>query len=108
MRAVRRGLGSALAVFLLLLLLPASLLAHMMSMSTGDLTVEGARAHYVLRMPDYEIAHVKDPERSLFEHLRFTGGGGPARLAAHACRSAPAEGSYICEADYEFPGEVDL
>ena len=28
---------------------------HVMSMSSGDLTVTGARAHYELRMPLYEI-----------------------------------------------------
>ena len=35
--------------------------AHVMSMSSGDLTVTGARARYELRMPLYEVAHIKDP-----------------------------------------------
>ena len=43
-----------------------------MSMSTGDVTVNGARARYELRMPIYEIAHIKTPETSLFEHVRFS------------------------------------
>lgn len=84
------------------LLMPAY--AHMLSMSTGDIRVEGSRAHYELRMPVYEIAHVKDPEHALLRHIRFTGGGGEARRVSGSCRR---EDSYICEADYEFPSAVD-
>jgi hypothetical protein len=36
----------------------------MVSMSTGDLKVEGNHASYELRMPMYEIAHVRKPERT--------------------------------------------
>jgi hypothetical protein len=39
--------------------------AHMMSMSTGEIRVEGARARYEFRVPLYEVAHVTDPERTL-------------------------------------------
>ena len=46
---------------ILLLALPAT--AHVMSMSSGDLTVNGTQAHYELRMPLYEITHVLHPER---------------------------------------------
>ena len=55
--------------------------AHVMSMSSGDLTVTGARAHYELRMPLYEVAHVQNPERALLEHVRFAG----ARLVSSEC-----------------------
>ena len=68
------------------LCIPGSLIAHMMSMSTGDVTVTGDRAHYELRMPIYEIAHVKDPDRSLFEHIRFSSGGAAGRLINKSCR----------------------
>jgi hypothetical protein len=83
------------------------LLAHMMSMSTGDVTVNGDRAHYELRMPLYEIAHVKDPERSLFEHIRFSSGGVEARTLNRSCREIPAEAVYFCTADYQFAAPVD-
>ena len=89
------------------LLLPAVALAHMMSMSTGDVTVSGDRAHYELRMPLYEIVHVKDPERSLFEHIRFSSGGAEARMLDKSCREIAAEGVYYCAADYQFAGPVD-
>jgi HupE/UreJ protein len=94
--------------WLLWLWWPAPLLiAHMMSMSTGDVTVTGDRAHYELRMPIYEIAHVKDPERELFEHIRFSSGGTAARMTAKSCRESAAEGVYLCTADYQFAAPVD-
>ena len=91
---------------LLLVCAPAAS-AHMMSMSTGDLTIQGDRARYELRMPVYEVAHVKDPERSLFEHIRFTSGGQSARLVEKSCRDDAASGSYLCEASYQFASAVD-
>ncbi len=39
--------------------------AHVVSMSSGDLTIDGSRAHYELRMPLYEIPHVSAPETAL-------------------------------------------
>lgn len=89
------------------LCLALPLFAHMMSMSTGDLAIQGDRAHYELRMPLYEIAHVRDPDRSLFEHISFSSGGSAARLTARSCRADDAQGSYICTADYQFASPVD-
>jgi HupE / UreJ protein len=97
--------GLVAARLLLLLLIPAPLAAHMVSMSTGDLRVTGAAAHYELRMPLYEVAHVRDPERTFFDHIHFRGGGGEARLGKHAC--SEQEGVYVCAADYQFPAPPD-
>jgi hypothetical protein len=77
--------------------------AHVMSMSSGDLTVDGARAHYELRMPLYEITHVRNPEQTLLEHIRFAG----ARMTKHECHSEAAHDAYLCGADYEWPAPVD-
>jgi hypothetical protein len=74
-----------------------------MSMSSGDLAIEGTRAHYELRMPLYEVAHVASPERTLLEHIRFSG----ARLLRSECRSDGARDTYLCAADYEFAAPVD-
>jgi hypothetical protein len=74
-----------------------------MSMSSGDLTIAGGRAHYELRMPLYEITHVTDPDQTLLEHIRFAG----ARLVAHHCRADPARDLYLCSADYEWPSPVE-
>src|SRR5258708_21929671 len=80
----------------------------MVSMSTGELKVDGNRAHYELRMPSYEVAHVREPEHTLLEHIRFKSGGGWAKLSAHSC--AGQQGTYICNADYEIvaPGDEFL
>lgn len=74
--------------------------AHVVSMSTGDINIEGTRAHFVLHMPLYEVSHVKDPGHALLEHIRFGG----ARMLHSEC--APAGDSYVCTADYEFSAPV--
>ena len=88
-------------------LLACPVAAHVVSLSSGDLTVTGTRAHYELRMPLYEIPHVTAPETSLLAHIRFSSGGRFARLVAHACSSDPARALYICTADYEFGAPVE-
>jgi hypothetical protein len=96
-----------LILFALLVLAGLRLDAHVMSMSTGDVTVEANRAHYELRMPVYEIADLKNPEPLLFEHIRFSTAGQEGRITQRACHADMAQGSYICVADYEFPVAVD-
>ncbi len=81
----------------LLLLAPAAY-AHVVSMSAGDLTIDGTHGQFELRMPLYEISHVQAPERTLLEHIRFAG----ARMVSSACRPEPARDLYVCEAAYEF------
>ncbi|MBZ5575296.1 MAG: HupE/UreJ family protein [Acidobacteriia bacterium] len=82
--------------------------AHVMSMSSGDLTVHGARARYELRMPLYELTHIKTPERSLLEHIHFSSGGHEARRLTSQCEADPSAGAYLCTADYEFTQPPDL
>jgi hypothetical protein len=94
-----------------LALLASPACAHVVSMSSGDLTVAGARAHYELRMPLYEIPHATAsgtaPETTLLDHIRFSSGGRDARLTAHACSPDPARALYICTADYQFAAPVE-
>jgi hypothetical protein len=94
-------------IFAALLLGVSPLCAHVMSMSSGDITVNGARAHYELRMPVYEIADVKSPESSLFDHVHFSTSGQQGRLVEKSCRAEPGQGNYVCSAEYEFPVAVD-
>jgi hypothetical protein len=77
--------------------------AHVMSMSSGDLTVDGARAHFELRMPLYEITHVPNPEHTLLQHIHFDG----ARMTKQECHSDSGHDAYLCTADYEWPAPVD-
>lgn len=79
--------------------------AHMVSMSTGDLRVNGSRASYELRMPLYEVAHVRDPARTLLAHVRFESGGVWAQALDSSCK--PDQDSYVCTAEYQFPAPVE-
>jgi len=81
------------------------LAAHMVSMSTGELKVDGNRAHYELRIPMYEVAHVREPEHTLLDHIRFRSGGAWGKPSDRACKDE--QGTYVCTADYEFPAPVD-
>ncbi len=82
--------------------------AHMMSMSTGEIRVEGARARYEFRVPLYEVAHVTDPERTLLNAIKFSSAGRPARRVEGKCQRETAENALICVATYEFDGPVDV
>jgi hypothetical protein len=84
----------------LVFLLATRLSAHVVSMSTGDLRVDGPTAEYELRIPMYEVAHVVRPE-TLIDHIRFDG----AHRTSTQCREE--DGTYVCVAKYEFPGLVD-
>lgn len=81
--------------------------AHVMSMSSGDVTIHGTHARYELRLPLYEVPHVANPGQSLLAHIGFASGGRPAQLLQHSCQEVPAQGSYVCQAEYEFRAPVD-
>ncbi len=86
-------------------LLACPAFAHVMSMSSGDLTIRGAQGHYEFRLPIYELPHVKAPEQSLFANIVFSSAGHSARLLHGACHE---EGPwYACIADYEFAAPVE-
>jgi hypothetical protein len=93
--------------WLLAVLCGANAWGHAVSMSSGDLTIEGVRAHYTLRMPLYEISHTAHPEDALLAHIRFAG----ARMTEHECHADTANDNFICQADYQFiehPTRVDV
>jgi len=79
--------------------------AHMVSMSTGDLKVNGATASYELRMPMYEVAHVHQPEHTLLDHVRFESGGALGKASGQSCRQE--QDTYVCAAEYQFPAPVE-
>ncbi len=87
------------------LLCPFPLAAHMVSLSTGELKVDGNRARYELRMPMYEVAHVREPERTLLEHIRFKSGGAWGIPSGQSC--SDQGGTYVCTAEYQFPATVE-
>ncbi|HTT66193.1 MAG TPA: HupE/UreJ family protein [Bryobacteraceae bacterium] len=89
-----------------LFLAACPLLAHVISMSSGDLTIQGTSAHYEFRMPLYEITHIAHAE-SLFAHIVFASGGQRAQLLQQSCHPDAGQGAYICTAEYRFAAPVD-
>ena len=77
--------------------------AHMMSMSSGDVKLSGARLDYTLTMPLFEVAHVRNAGESLLNHVQFHG----ARLVSHECHTEPSRDSYVCRATYEYAVQPD-
>ena len=85
------------------------LVAHMVSMSTGELKVDGNQASYELRIPMYEVAHVREPEHTLLDNIRFKSGGAWAKRTSQSC--SDQQGTYVCTATYDFPAaaeEIDI
>jgi hypothetical protein len=80
----------------------------MVSMSSGEIRVEGARGRYEFRVPLYEVAHVTDPERTLLEAIQFSSAGQPARRTEAKCQRDANENALVCVAMYEFAGPVDV
>jgi hypothetical protein len=80
--------------------------AHVVSMSSGELTVDDRRAIFELRMPMYEMQHVAHPETDLLDHVKFAGG----RRISSSCKQD--ESTYVCTANYEFnrpmPDKLDV
>jgi hypothetical protein len=75
--------------------------AHVMSMSSGEATVNGNRVDYVLRIPYYEVEPIPHPGETLLEHIAFAGG----HLQNQKCFR---EGeSYLCLAEYQFSKPVE-
>jgi hypothetical protein len=85
------------------LALAAPAWAHVVSMSSADLTIEGTRGRYELRMPLYEVTAVQHPETALFEHVRFAG----AKLVKSECRADSSRDAYICSAEYAWASPPD-
>jgi hypothetical protein len=69
--------------------------AHVVSMSTGELRIDGPLADYELRIPMVEVAQMANPQ-SILEYIRFDGGH---RTSA---KCADEDGTYVCRASYEF------
>jgi HupE / UreJ protein len=78
-----------------LLLMAAPLFAHVVSMSTGELRIDGPLADYELRIPMVEVAQMANPS-SILDYIHFDGGH---RTTA---KCADEDGTYVCHAGYEF------
>jgi len=83
-----------------------ALSAHVISMSTGYAAIHGRELEYTFRIPDYEMAHVRDP-LSLFEHIHFSSDGEEGIRTGQECHPDPANSSYLCAADYRFSRVIE-
>ena len=81
------------------LFLAAPVWAHVVSMSTGELRVDGPLADYELRIPMIEIAQMADPS-SILNHIQFEGGH------RRSAKCVEEDGAYVCHASYEFENLV--
>ncbi len=82
--------------------------SHMVSISTGEITIEGNRARYVIRMPIYEVQHIKDAGPALLNAIHFSSGGSEARRLDGSCSNDAAENALVCTANYEFAAPVEI
>ena len=98
--AERRGAG-LLAVFALIF--TASLTAHMMSTSSGDLVVEGSTGKLTVRMPIYEAADIETPGEAVLNAFSIEG----AEMAIVGCEDDRGAGMSVCTAELAFPAEPD-
>ena len=85
---------------LLPFLLCACAYAHVVSISNGELHVNGRMATYELRIPMYEVTNVAHPETALLDHVKFEG----AHRTSSSCQDQ--DGTYVCHATYEFAAPV--
>ncbi len=81
-------------------LLALPLHAHMVSMSSGTLRVEGASLIYEARIPLYEIPNIANFDKSLFDEVHFRAKSGEARAIKTSCAADKAEGFYRCDGTY--------
>jgi HupE / UreJ protein len=100
-------MSSTANITLLLLSAAVAAQAHMVSMSTGEIRLEGVRGRYEFRVPLYEVEHVKDPERVLLDAIRFSSAGQAARRTEGKCERNAGENALICVALYDFGSPVD-
>lgn len=95
-----RALPILLAGLLTPLVAPRIAMAHVVSMSYGELRVTGRTGSFELRIPAYETEHVANPETALLGEFHFDG-------ATRTSQSCAKEGDdYICHASYAFEQEV--
>lgn len=78
----------------------------MVSISTGDLYLEGRAARLELHIPAYEVEeHLNDPERQVLGAIDFFSGDTKARVTSGSCAMDPALDSFRCDIGLEFAAE---
>ena len=77
--------------------------AHVLSLSSGELRLEGDRALLEVSLPLYETEHLERPERETLNAFRIWVDGEEASRQSGRCREEPSDDSYRCSAVYTLP-----
>jgi hypothetical protein len=93
----------ALRVALLLALAAVSLAAHSMSMSSGELSLDGDEAVLSVRVPDYEVQQLADPQQAVLGAFVLRVSGQELERRAGSCAANEQDGSYDCTSRYAWP-----
>jgi hypothetical protein len=95
-----------LRVTMLLSLAAGSLTAHSMSMSNGELSLEGDEAVLSIRVPDYEVRPLADPQQGLLGAFILRVDGQELERIAGECSANESAGSYDCTSRFAWPEEA--
>lgn len=82
--------------------------AHVLSMSSGELRVEGDRAELEIRMPIYEVSHLEDPAKALLDSFEIHVESAPAVRESGSCEEDPQQGALVCRAVYKLPSVPEV
>lgn len=80
----------------------------MVSLSAGELEIQGTQLVYTLYMPSYEVAHLKDPTNDLLGNIAFYMGDKQALLRSGHCWQEIQEGVVKCSATFSLPSEFQV
>jgi hypothetical protein len=83
-----------------------SLIAHSMSMSNGELSLEGDEAVLSIRVPDYEVEQLADAQQALLGAFVLHVDGQELERTAGECSANEQEGSYDCTSRFAWPEEA--
>jgi hypothetical protein len=91
---------------LLLSLAAGSLAAHSMSMSNGELSLDGDEVVLSIRVPDYEVQQLADPQQALLDAFILRVEGRQLERTAGQCAANKADSSYDCTSRFDWPEEA--
>ncbi len=77
--------------------------AHVMSMSNGELRVDGLEARLTVDVPLYEVEHLETAEEAVLGAFALSAEGRSLPMVAGSCQERTDKGSYACEATYALP-----
>ena len=95
-----------LRLTLMLSLAACSLIAHSMSMSNGELSLDGDEAVLSIRVPDYEVQQLADAQQALLGAFILRVDGRELQRTSGQCAANEADGSYDCTSHFAWPEEA--